>query len=202
MDTTNSSIINNTIVSNDSTATAGAAFPASATRTSRPQPAGISSEPHSPALAGVANTRFSNPTLTDNIIFQNRSFYFSADQQTSGTVAAATHLYPAFTTAELAPSTSRYSCPGGATYWDLGLVNDPDRPPTRMAPAQSDLLGTEQLESDRRRPVRNHQQGWNHQHVGEAILQRSALQSWNAGCGYRSAGSAAAIHHAGCGYRG
>ncbi len=153
MDTTNSSIINNTIVSNDSTATAGAAFPASATRTSRPQPAGISSEPHSPALAGVANTRFSNPTLTDNIIFQNRSFYFSADQQTSGTVAAATHLYPAFTTAELAPSTSRYSCPGGATYWDLGLVNDPDPTthqngsqlnPTYSVLSSSNLIGAGQ----------------------------------------------------------
>ncbi len=123
-DTTNSSIIDNTIVSNDSTATAGAAFPASATRTSKPQPAGISSELHTPALAGVTNSHFSNPTLTDNIIYQNRSFYFSADQQTSSTAPAATHLYPAFSATELAASDHTYACPSGATYWDLGLIND------------------------------------------------------------------------------
>ena len=80
-------IINNTVARNDSTGTAGLALAPGFT-TSAPQPAGIVSRGHSPGfLAAIAAARaaggsgreyrvFSLPQLVNNIIYQNRSFYF------------------------------------------------------------------------------------------------------------------------------
>jgi len=72
------SILHNTVARNDSTATAGEAFTPGNPDTSEAQPAGIVSRAHSPELAGlgIAGT-FTDPQLTDNIIWQNRSFYFT-----------------------------------------------------------------------------------------------------------------------------
>ncbi|HEY0721272.1 MAG TPA: choice-of-anchor Q domain-containing protein [Gammaproteobacteria bacterium] len=74
----------NTVAHNDSTATAGAAFVPGNPNQSLPQPAGIVSRAHSDALnalipAGAnfdAYRNFSNPELVNNIIWQNRSFYW------------------------------------------------------------------------------------------------------------------------------
>jgi len=71
-------ILHNTVAHNDSTATAGEAFTPGFPNTSNAQPAGIVSRAHSPELAGLGVVgNFSNPLLTDNIIWQNRSFYFT-----------------------------------------------------------------------------------------------------------------------------
>ncbi len=81
-DTVRSSIIHNTVANNDSTATAGEAFAPGSPNESTPQPAGIVSHAHSPELAAVlpaGESGFSDPQLTDNIIFHNRSFNFFGD---------------------------------------------------------------------------------------------------------------------------
>lgn len=96
-DTARLDIINNTIANNDSTATSGDAFCNSITglcdpNTSSPRIAGIVSYSHTSGLANLiaagplsngAKNRygfFSNPQrLQNNIIWQNRSFYFAID---------------------------------------------------------------------------------------------------------------------------
>ena len=79
-------IINNTIVHNDSTATASNAFGADPNE-STPQPAGVVARAHSGALASAVasadvarlSVGYANPQLLNNIIRQNRSFYFFGD---------------------------------------------------------------------------------------------------------------------------
>lgn len=86
-DVLRSTIVHNTIVNNDSTATAGEAFTPGMPSQSNPQPAGIVARAHSSALAAAvpADPRldpyreFSNPLLLNNIIWHNRSFYFVVD---------------------------------------------------------------------------------------------------------------------------
>lgn len=80
-------MVNNTIANNDSTATAGLAFPAGSPNTSVKQPAGIVSYIHSADIeagirSGAARDRyrgFSNPSMINNIIWHNRSFNFQID---------------------------------------------------------------------------------------------------------------------------
>jgi hypothetical protein len=91
-DTLNSSIINNTIASNDSVGIVGGLFniPGNPT-TAYPNPAGIVSEPTTPQLAAAlgqtqlpaAQRAISSPQLINNIIWQNRSFYFDEVQASS-----------------------------------------------------------------------------------------------------------------------
>lgn len=85
-DTVKANIINNTVAHNDSTATAGEAFAPGSPNLSTAQPAGIVSYSHSTALeAEIPNNRkaayggFSKPTLFNNIVWRNRSFFFSTD---------------------------------------------------------------------------------------------------------------------------
>lgn len=83
-DTLMANIINNTIAHNDSTATAGEAFLPGSPNLSTAQPAGIVSRANSAALSGLIYPswkldqyrEFSNPTLVNNIIWQNRSFHW------------------------------------------------------------------------------------------------------------------------------
>jgi hypothetical protein len=77
-------ILHNTIVNNDSLATAGEAFAPGSPNQSTPQPAGVVANAHTVELAAAfgdsddvtAFNVFSNPLLYNNIIWQNRSFYF------------------------------------------------------------------------------------------------------------------------------
>lgn len=81
-------IIHNTIVANDSTATAANAFVNQGVGglfVSTPQIAGIASFAHSPALlsaigsgGSIAHSAFSNPLLFDTIIYRNRSYYWDS----------------------------------------------------------------------------------------------------------------------------
>lgn len=84
-------ITHNTIANNDSTATAGVAFTPGNTNQSTAQPAGIVARAHSAALfnaisAGTTSpalrTDFSNPTLLNNIVWHNRSFFWTLDNTT------------------------------------------------------------------------------------------------------------------------
>ncbi|MCX7003802.1 MAG: Ig-like domain-containing protein [bacterium] len=67
-------IIHNTIANNDSTATAAAALPAGATA-STPQGAGLVAHAHSALLAAASGQAYAKPTLYDNILWHNRSYY-------------------------------------------------------------------------------------------------------------------------------
>jgi hypothetical protein len=134
--TVNSSIVNNTVVSNDSTATAGPviALNIQAGKTSSTasvkQPAGISSELHSsslfqaigPKAPAALKKQFSNPSLENNIIWSNRSFNFAVVGGGTGAnpgTAAISTLQPV-----LAQQTVAGECMRGASYWDLGILGD------------------------------------------------------------------------------
>jgi hypothetical protein len=76
-------ILHNTIANNDNASTASEAFPADSPDQSDPQPgAGIVSRAHSAELSAIlpeGYVGFSDATLVDNIIWQNRMFFFLSD---------------------------------------------------------------------------------------------------------------------------
>jgi hypothetical protein len=72
-------VVNNTVANNDSTATAMGAFTGADPNQSVPQPAGIVSWLHTAPLANAiqaAVAPFSDPELTNNIVWHNRSFFW------------------------------------------------------------------------------------------------------------------------------
>ncbi|MCI0530209.1 MAG: putative metal-binding motif-containing protein, partial [Nitrospira sp.] len=83
-DTVKAGIINNTIANNDSTATAAEAFQGGGFSSS-PKPAGIVARVHSKRLSNLLGAGFSNPTLLNDIIWHNRSFFWDGDQLIQGT---------------------------------------------------------------------------------------------------------------------
>jgi len=107
-DATRVRILQTVVANNDSTATAGAAFAPGSPNQSTPQPAGIVSRRHSPellaAIAGTGQPVFSDPTLINNIIWHNRSFYFQVDNSVDP---------PSFALAPL---------PSAPVYADLAVV--------------------------------------------------------------------------------
>ncbi|GAB3626132.1 hypothetical protein PTE30175_00870 [Pandoraea terrae] len=152
--------INNTVVSNDSTASAGVLFntaaasqanvpppttcvttgsetvctpiPTPTPNTSYPLPAGLETAPHTALFSAVFPTtgvtcptggpscaKYSNPVLTNNIFWQNRSFSIQVGGQGAGIQQNIVTLQPA-----LPSQTSTGSCPSGANYWDIGVYND------------------------------------------------------------------------------
>ncbi|HAD03386.1 MAG: hypothetical protein A2091_00790 [Desulfuromonadales bacterium GWD2_61_12] len=71
-------IVHNTVARNDSTATAALAFNAGNLTFSVPQGAGIVSSAHSQSLRNIGggfSQTYADPTLVNNIVWQNRSFY-------------------------------------------------------------------------------------------------------------------------------
>jgi hypothetical protein len=121
-------IVHDTIARNDSLATAGGAFTSGPTQ-SVPQPAGIVSRGHTPALAQALGAGFSNPTLANSIVWQNRSFYF-------GPVAGGVQIPGAN------PALPTYGLIANPTspYWDLGVLGGPTG--AQLAPAYSVLTST------------------------------------------------------------
>ncbi len=85
-----STIVNNTVADNQSTATAGAAFAPGSPNLSTAQPAGIVSRAHSTLLANTIGNgprvspykRYANPMLVNNIVWHNRSYFWSIDNST------------------------------------------------------------------------------------------------------------------------
>ena len=134
----------NTVANNDSTATVGAVFNAT-TNQSAPQPAGVVARAHSGDLAGAfgngagvaAYKVFSNPTMMNNIVWHNRSFYWAIDPACDAT----------------APGVSPTDCFGlyprvGAPYDEapvyddlavLGVVLPPGSPPACLNPTNGIL---------------------------------------------------------------
>jgi len=128
-DAVNVSIRSNTVANNDSTATAGPLVAAAAT-VSEPQPAGISAEPHSLALAASVGAGFSNPELINNIVWHNRSFSYDA-------TAGAARLLPE----PAQPLTAIGECQTNANYWDLGVLGEAIGSGVKLSPSYS-LLST------------------------------------------------------------
>jgi hypothetical protein len=111
-DTARSFIRRNTIVHNDSTATVGGLV---VNNLSANQPAGIATEVHSAALKAVISPThpstdqlrdFSNPVMSGNDLWENRSFYYDAVDGTS-------KLMPVLDQDTVG------QCVTGATFWDL-----------------------------------------------------------------------------------
>ncbi len=76
-DTLGANILYNTIAHNDNTSTSGAAFGPGIPSQSNPQPgAGIASHGH---IDLTANPGYSQPSLSNNIVYQNRMFYWLLD---------------------------------------------------------------------------------------------------------------------------
>lgn len=104
-------VIHNTIAHNDSTATGGEAFTLGNPKRSTAQPAGVVGHAHSALLAAAIGPNsatapyreFSNPTLTNNIIWHNRSQFFVVDDSTDP---------PTYTLQPRQPS----------EWWDLAVV--------------------------------------------------------------------------------
>ena len=71
-------IINNTIAENDSAGTAADTFTAGNLSVSNPQPAGIVSVPHSQNLSDISGQIYSDPLLVNNILWNNRSYYWDS----------------------------------------------------------------------------------------------------------------------------
>ncbi|MGF7001509.1 choice-of-anchor Q domain-containing protein, partial [Paraburkholderia sp. GAS32] len=151
------SFVNNTVVSNDSTASAGVLFNTSAATqanvgppncttvgaettcnpitTSTYEPAGLETARHTPNfIAAFTNpgvvcptgqpncTTFSNPTLSNNVFWQNRTFYITVsglDKNIPG-LQNAVALNP---TLNQAGQKTGY-CDPKAVYWDIGAFGD------------------------------------------------------------------------------
>jgi large repetitive protein len=155
-DSPNTRIINNTIAHNDSTATAGAAFPLTAAPTalgiqsgtglssSSPQPgAGIVARGNSAALvaaidAGAAADKkyFSNAELQNNIVWRNRQFRWAIDYTQPedthyacnyGNSGAASGTTTCF---EMLPNLAKGQAP---MYSDLGVIGLPAQAPVGSA---------------------------------------------------------------------
>jgi hypothetical protein len=144
--------INNSVVSNDTTASSGVLFntlgaplasapgatnQTTSATTSAPQPAGfvtmLNSANLTSSFAGKTivcpvehpNCRsFSNPKLDNNLFWQNRSFYIGVGALSPQYQQHIVTLYNAFTTTPAAGQTATGACPAGASYWDIGVRGD------------------------------------------------------------------------------
>jgi len=94
-------ILNNTIANNDSSATAQSAFTTLTPNQSTPQVAGIASHEHNTDLRTASGQTFSDPLLQNNIVSQNRSWFYDRLPTT--------------------PPAGLFERPAGL-YWDLGVV--------------------------------------------------------------------------------
>lgn len=104
-DALNVEIINNTVANNDSTATALSAFPTGNLNPSDPMPAGIQANVHSGALATAAGTTIPNPTLVNNIVYQNRAYHHQG-LSVGGAAIALDGTWDLGITGEAVPGTS------------------------------------------------------------------------------------------------
>jgi len=144
-------IINNTIVSNDTTASSGVLFntfgaplassqgptcTANCGTASLPQPAGLVSIQNSAVLdanlpttitcpANHPNCRhFSYPYLANDVFWQNRAFYIGVGGMNAQYQQNVVSLYNAFTSTAASSQTSTGACPAAASYWDIGVRGD------------------------------------------------------------------------------
>ncbi len=126
----------NTIAHNDSTATVGGLI---VDDLSAKQPAGISTESHSPALADAiaqydgnnSDQEFSTPFMgnpRDNILFENRSFNYEVVDTNNDGIPDKSQLSPVLSQGTVG------ACDPLAVYWDLDARVDNWRAPDSGAP--------------------------------------------------------------------
>ena len=110
-------ITHDTIVDNDSTGTAGAAFTAGPL-TSVPQPAGIVARGYTPLLAAVlSGDPTANVTLANSVVWHNRTFYFGPCTPTKGSRCGIVPVGPN-------PGPTQYAeiQITARPYWDLAVL--------------------------------------------------------------------------------
>lgn len=126
-DALNISIVNNTIASNDNTGTAGVLLNGNK-GVGRPAASGIVVEPTSAALLGQfsdpadkATYAVGQPTpLSNNILWHNRSFYYSGD----GRLCIGNSSADTAACVTMPDQSATGQCVGGTKYWDLGVLGD------------------------------------------------------------------------------
>src|SRR5450631_1444036 len=152
-DALNVNLINNTIVSNDTTASAGVLFntlgaplssspgptcTANCGTTSAPQPAGLVAVGNSPQLIASFTTPITCPTnhpncasisypyLANDLFWQNRSFYIGVGSLGKGTTSQqnVVALYNAISKTQASSQSSTGACDPNASYWDIGVRGD------------------------------------------------------------------------------
>ena len=135
VDTVNSRIINNTVVSNDSTGITGGLFNtnvggiSTGPATAVPNPAGVSSQlttatlPFPTVDLQTANT-ISKPEMRNNIVWHNRSFFFDMADGVAKLIPSNNwdDAVAAAKPAPLGQQTATGECVAGAAYWDMGVV--------------------------------------------------------------------------------
>ena len=136
-----SGVLTQSIGTPDASAPAGSCVqngPTGPSTASCPQAAGVTSAPNTSVLTttfvvpitcptGSANcTKFSNPLLQNNIIWQNRSFYIGITGAGTGLQNQQNQvgLFNAFTSTAAPAQTSFGACSTGVSYWDLGVRGD------------------------------------------------------------------------------
>jgi uncharacterized repeat protein (TIGR01451 family) len=140
LDTLNSVIDNNTIAANDSAGIAGVVLTNNTSGIAgrgKPSPAGVSSDTTSTQLASlatgvpVAQRVISNPQLVNNIVWKNRSFFYSGD----GRICAGNSLADANGTGcvVLPDQATTGQEVTGAAYWDIGVLGDTSTTPGARA---------------------------------------------------------------------
>ena len=181
LDALNTDIVNNTIVSNSSTASAGVLFNTigaplasqagsncmTTSTSSCPQVAGLVSIQNSAVLKGnltspvtCPNGHFapgtsanngsclsiSYPLLSNNVFWQNSSYYIGVGALSAQYQQNIVSLYNAFTTTLASTQTTTGACVSGASYWDIGVRGDtgPGKPTStfQLAPRYSVLTNS------------------------------------------------------------
>jgi hypothetical protein len=159
--------INNTVMNNDSTATAGILFntlgaplassqtpstPTANGNTSLPQPAGLVTMQHSsPLTAGLAGVTLtcptaitncqiiSNPYMANNVFYQNRSFYVGVGNFSTGYQQNLVTMFNSFTGTVPTNQTATGQCVSGSSFWDIGVRGD-------TGPGQHSSIGGQTLQ--------------------------------------------------------
>lgn len=141
VDTLNASVRGNTIASNDSSAIVGALFGTGGRgpTTAYPSPAGISTEMTTATLLAVlptvvssttpraatkAHNTYSNPTMINDIVWHNRSFFVDAKTGVANVCSSNNVANVAATCVVLPVPVTAGGCTGTPAYWDVGTVGD------------------------------------------------------------------------------
>ncbi len=130
-------VIHNTVANNQSTATSADSFTPGNLLISNPQGAGIVASALRPELTATTGASYSNPVLYNNIIWNNRSYYWDAAQNGGKGDLVANPTIPVWDLAVINTSTQQYLNPRycvltnlidatGANYNDgTNTVGDP-----------------------------------------------------------------------------
>ena len=149
-DSLNVNFVNNTVMSNDSTASSGVLFDAffaplagspgqtcnGSCDRAAPQPSGLSVAPHSTEmLAQITGSTtcptghsacktVSDPLISNDVFWQNRAFHIGVTTGASGQLQNTVTLLNAITNTSITSQTSIGACVSGTNAWDIGVRGD------------------------------------------------------------------------------